>query len=81
MVQMVVLRKRSTSSLPDKGYQRNVFDVWQSPHLIIDNVSKESRQLGKGQGRKILTLVGINKKKRRHGLSKDNKTCWYWWSI
>ena len=81
MVQMVVLWKRSTSSLPDKGYQRKVFDVWQSLHLIIDNVSKESRQLGKGQGRNISTLLGINEKKRRYGLCKDNKTCWYWWSI
>lgn len=65
MVQMVILKKRTTLSLPDEGYQRNAFDVRQFMHLITHKVSKEARQQGKSQRRKRSTLKEINEREMR----------------
>ena len=55
-------KKKTHSLLPDERYQYGVFDTGQSMQFNKDEVSKEAKELGRGQRKKKPTMKGIEYK-------------------
>ena len=52
-------KKKTHSSLPDKRYQHDLFDIGQSMQFNKDEASKEAEQLERGQWKKEPTMKEI----------------------